>query len=90
MNCPQCEQNVGNDEYSFGPWQETFGPQGEPEGCERTLFVRCGCCGLFTARQHERGSISDIRQITNRGLLAAMTRKHIPAARVRPVAVGAC
>lgn len=89
-NCPRCERIVARDQHSFGPWRDTFGPSGEPEGAERTHYIECDTCGLWMADECEHGGIGNIRHVTDPRLAASIRRKHIPAARVRPTSVGAC
>lgn len=47
MNCPQCEEMVGPNQYSRGKWQNEFDDAGLFVRCWRWLFVRCRHCGMF-------------------------------------------
>lgn len=51
MNCPQCQQPVGSDQYSFGDWRPGYGPHGGIIGSSRLLAIQCDHCGLFKCEQ---------------------------------------
>ena len=67
MNCPQCEQPIGQDQHWVSPWREVLDADGENViAGERTIHIYCEHCGTFTVLQAtERGQlrIGRIRKI---------------------------
>lgn len=52
MNCPQCQQPVGQDRHAIGPWRdERVDNEGRTEFGIRTIYLQCEHCGTFTVRQ---------------------------------------
>lgn len=47
MNCPQCKQMVGNDQYSYGEFDQEIDAHGVVVRVWRWLFVSCDFCGVF-------------------------------------------
>lgn len=62
MNCPQCEQPIGQDQHTIGPWKDEHDERHRVIGSCRLIWIHCGHCGYFTAEQDGR---QFIRRVTH-------------------------
>ncbi len=61
MNCPCCDQRVGNDQFGYGPWQFEHDARGQIISAKRSLAIWCGCCGVSEAIVENSGRILTAR-----------------------------
>ena len=47
MNCPQCNQPIGDDQYGCGPWRDFAHDFGRLRGQHRVVAIICSHCGVF-------------------------------------------
>lgn len=62
MNCPQCEQPIGQDHPTIGPWKHEHDARHRVIGSSRSIWIHCDHCGYFTAEQDGRNFI---RRVTH-------------------------
>ncbi len=88
MNCPQCQQPIGQDQHWISPWRELLDSSGEiVVAGERTIYIHCDHCGTFTVLQSiERGQlrVCRIRKIRARRRIEAIHKK-LPALQLERV-----
>ncbi len=59
MNCPQCKEPVGDDEFGYGPWVRRI--TGELDTLDvRTLAIRCDHCGVFEIRERMERKLTSV------------------------------
>lgn len=66
MNCPQCEQKVGQDQYHIdGAWNAVRDANGMAIALQRSIHVACSHCGTFELIQDQSNAIILTRLITD-------------------------
>ena len=82
MNCPQCQQPVGDDQYGYGPWRGFTHSFGRLRGQRRLLVTICSHCGVFTMTEEAWFDHRSLRgPITNEKDLRRL-EKFVPACRL--------
>ena len=77
MNCPNCYQNVANEEHAFGRWIKVRNKAGKIVGHVRWLFLRCSVCGRYKAKVNQFGKPLVVDGPLT-GDAAAEVDRHIP------------
>ena len=81
MNCPQCNEMIGQDQWHAGPWEPETDEFNRVVGCTRVLVICCECCGLFRVVEDDARRIrSRVGPYTNPADVARLSRL-VPALR---------
>lgn len=75
MNCPQCEQPIGQDQHYIGPWVPVKDDRYRVIGSLREIVIHCDHCGTFTARQDGRHFVQSVTHHTSKKEVARVERK---------------
>lgn len=67
LNCPDCQQPVGADQFALGPWKDELDDKGWPLRCIRNLVIECDFCGLFRVQEDQDHRVIMVRGPTIRG-----------------------
>jgi hypothetical protein len=74
MNCPECKQSVGNDQYSYSDWK--MEDRDGELSIVRDLFVECDFCGVFNIKErHSPRQFVSIHHPRNRKDVKRILRK---------------
>lgn len=81
MNCPQCQQPIGADQFKLGEWIDDIVAHGVPTGCHRIVSIECDFCGLFEVKQDQDEHIIKLRGPIVADKAARKVERRIPSAR---------
>lgn len=82
MNCPQCQQPVGHDQYHMGgAWIAVHDASGLAVAMERDIHVHCDHCGLYELKQDHTNAITSTKRVNDPRDIKRIERL-IPACRM--------
>lgn len=75
MNCPQCEQPIGQDQHHIGRWVPEKDERYRVIGAVREITIHCDHCGAFTVLQDGRHFIRHVTRHASPKTIARAERK---------------
>ena len=79
MNCPQCHEPVGDDEFGSGAWVLSQRKNDPLPAGHRSIAVRCAHCGVFEVREARRTVIESVHGPITNGKDLRRLERLIPA-----------